>query len=203
MLASKRVVPLTYTVRNPLTLCTRDLEAADEGSLRLAAAKLDRSFPATPNFPCYIVAEVSANHKGSFDQAVETIKAAKHAGADAIKLQTYTVDTVTIRNDNEYSRIAGGTPWDDKTLSDHTRGVAAPIVALALGVLNREASNRLALTPRPRQRFSLEPTEFARSARPFVKPRERWGQLFSASLHLRKKPSISSVLICGTGYEMR
>lgn len=70
------------------------------------------------DFPCYIVAEVSANHNGSFEQAVEIIKAAKQAGVDAIKLQTYTADTLTIRSDSEYFRIAGGTPWDGKTLYD-------------------------------------------------------------------------------------
>ena len=44
----------------------------------------------------FIVAELSANHNGSFDTAIETIKAAKRAGADAIKLQTYTADTITL-----------------------------------------------------------------------------------------------------------
>ena len=68
--------------------------------------------------PCYIVAEISANHNGSFDQAVEIIHAAKTAGADAIKIQTYTADTITIRSDNEYFRIGGGTIWDGKTLHD-------------------------------------------------------------------------------------
>ena len=68
--------------------------------------------------PCYIVAEVSANHNGSFDHAVEIIHAAKSAGADAIKIQTYTADTITIRSDKEYFRIGGGTIWDGRTLHD-------------------------------------------------------------------------------------
>ena len=68
--------------------------------------------------PCYIVAEISANHNGSFDQAVEIIHAAKSAGADAIKIQTYTADTITMRSDNEYFRIGGGTIWDGRTLHD-------------------------------------------------------------------------------------
>src|SRR5215467_8588225 len=55
--------------------------------------------------PCYIIAEISANHNGSFDQAVEVIRAAREAGADAVKLQTYTADTLTIPCDNEYFRI--------------------------------------------------------------------------------------------------
>ncbi len=67
-------------------------------------------------FKTFIVAELSANHNHSFDLAVKTIKAAKHAGADAIKLQTYTPDTITIDCDNKYFRIQQGTLWDGKTL---------------------------------------------------------------------------------------
>lgn len=66
----------------------------------------------------FIIAELSANHNGSLDVAIETIKAAKRTGADAIKLQTYTPDTMTIDHDNEWFKISGGTLWDDKTLYD-------------------------------------------------------------------------------------
>lgn len=66
--------------------------------------------------PCFIIAELSANHNGNLDIALETVKAAKKAGADAIKLQTYTPDTLTIDCDNEYFKIEGGTLWDGKTL---------------------------------------------------------------------------------------
>jgi pseudaminic acid synthase len=69
-----------------------------------------------PNYPVYIVAEMSANHNQNFDIAVNTIRAAKEAGADAVKLQTYTADTLTIDADNEYFQIRQGTPWDGKTL---------------------------------------------------------------------------------------
>jgi N-acetylneuraminate synthase len=71
-----------------------------------------------PGHPVYIVAELSANHNQSFDRAVEIIRAANKAGADAIKLQTYTPDTITIRSDGESFRIKGGTLWDGKTLHD-------------------------------------------------------------------------------------
>jgi len=68
--------------------------------------------------PCYVVAELSANHKQNLDQAVRIIHAAKDAGADAVKLQTYTADTITLRSDKECFRIAGGTLWDGRILHD-------------------------------------------------------------------------------------
>lgn len=68
------------------------------------------------NCPVFIVAELSANHLQKFDHAVKLIKAAKDAGADAVKLQTYTPDTITIDCDNEYFQIKQGTIWDGKTL---------------------------------------------------------------------------------------
>ncbi|KIL09035.1 N-acetylneuraminate synthase [Clostridium botulinum] len=68
------------------------------------------------NSPVFIIAEMSANHLQDFDKAVEIIKAAKKAGADAIKLQTYTPDTITIDCDNEYFQITQGTIWDGTTL---------------------------------------------------------------------------------------
>lgn len=69
-----------------------------------------------PGFPVYVVAELSANHHQNFEQAVELVRAAANAGADAIKLQTYTPDTMTIRCDREEFRIGGGTLWDGRTL---------------------------------------------------------------------------------------
>ena len=66
----------------------------------------------------FFVAEMSANHHRDYNQAVELIKAAKEAGADAIKLQTYTPDTITLRSEKEWFRIGGGTPWDGSTLYD-------------------------------------------------------------------------------------
>lgn len=64
----------------------------------------------------FIVAELSANHKQNYGLAVETIKAAKEAGADAIKIQTYTADTITMDCNNKYFQINNGTKWDGQTL---------------------------------------------------------------------------------------
>ncbi|MFN3754476.1 pseudaminic acid synthase [Flavobacterium sp.] len=63
----------------------------------------------------FIIAELSANHNGSIDVALETIKAAKRAGADCIKLQTYTADTITIDSDKDDFLIKG-TIWDGQKL---------------------------------------------------------------------------------------
>lgn len=66
--------------------------------------------------PTFIVAEMSANHLMDYNRAVETIKAAKQAGADAIKLQTYTADTLTLNSDAPCFQITQGTIWDGTTL---------------------------------------------------------------------------------------
>lgn len=72
--------------------------------------------PVGPGHPCYLIAELSANHGHDFDQAVKLVRAAKEAGADAVKLQTYTADTLTIPSDRPEFRIGGGTLWDGRTL---------------------------------------------------------------------------------------
>lgn len=66
--------------------------------------------------PVFIVAELSANHNHDFGRALELIHAAKEAGADAVKLQTYTADTITIDCDDECFQINEGTIWDGTTL---------------------------------------------------------------------------------------
>jgi pseudaminic acid synthase len=65
--------------------------------------------------PTYIIAEMSANHAGDFNRAIEIIHAAKEAGADCIKIQTYTPDTMTIDCDKEYFKITKGT-WKGENL---------------------------------------------------------------------------------------
>lgn len=68
------------------------------------------------NNPVLIIAELSANHNGSFENAAKLIKEAAKAGVDAIKLQTYTADTITINCYNDYFKIKQGTLWDGRTL---------------------------------------------------------------------------------------
>ncbi|MAE81217.1 MAG: pseudaminic acid synthase [Flammeovirgaceae bacterium] len=68
--------------------------------------------------PVYIIAEMSANHDQDFDKAVQILKAMKESGADAVKLQTYTADTMTIDCDNTYFQIGEGTIWEGRNLYD-------------------------------------------------------------------------------------
>tara|TARA_R110002049_G_scaffold291474_3_gene475432 strand:+ start:7872 stop:8897 length:1026 start_codon:yes stop_codon:yes gene_type:complete len=74
----------------------------------------------------FIIAELSANHGGSIDIAKETIRAAKRAGADAIKLQTYTADTITIDSRQDHFKITQGTHWDGQYLYDLYKEASLP-----------------------------------------------------------------------------
>ena len=70
------------------------------------------------NNKTFIIAELSANHNGDINVALETVRAAKRSGADAIKLQTYTADTLTIECKNDFFKINHGTAWDGEYLYD-------------------------------------------------------------------------------------
>lgn len=74
---------------------------------------IDIGGPAKP----YIIAEMSANHNGDLDRALEILRQAKASGADAVKIQSYTADTITIQSERPEFRIQGGL-WDGKTLHE-------------------------------------------------------------------------------------
>ncbi len=71
-----------------------------------------------PGNPAYIIAEISANHNQDFDRAIELVQLAHRSGADAVKLQTYTADTLTLDSDQPHFRINQGTVWDGSRLYD-------------------------------------------------------------------------------------
>ena len=77
------------------------------------------NFEISPNSSkVFIIAELSANHNGSLENALAHVKAAKQTGADAIKLQTYTADTITIDAKTDDFRLKQGTIWDGKYLHE-------------------------------------------------------------------------------------
>ena len=78
-----------------------------------------------PDFPPYIIAELSANHNGDINRAFQIMEEAKKAGADAIKLQTYTHETITMDCDSEEFQIQGGL-WDGQTLYELYKGAHMP-----------------------------------------------------------------------------
>ena len=80
--------------------------------IEIAGRRIGRGHPA------FVVAELSANHHGSLDEAVALVRAAKRAGADAVKLQTYTADTMTLDVDSDLFRLDANSPWAGRTLFD-------------------------------------------------------------------------------------
>lgn len=76
------------------------------------------NFTIDENSPVFIIAELSANHNGSLKTAIETVRAAKRAGANCIKLQTFTADTITLDSNKEDFKINQGTLWDGQYLHD-------------------------------------------------------------------------------------
>lgn len=78
-----------------------------------------------PDYPPYIIAELSANHNGDINRAYQIMEAAKNAGADAIKLQSYTHETITMDCDSEEFQIHGGL-WDGQTLYGLYKGAHMP-----------------------------------------------------------------------------
>lgn len=71
-----------------------------------------------PAHPAYFIAELSANHRGSLDVALQLVELAAEAGADAVKIQTYLPSTMTIDSDRPEFKVGAGTPWEGRTLYD-------------------------------------------------------------------------------------
>jgi pseudaminic acid synthase len=79
-----------------------------------------------PDHPPYVIAELSGNHANDFDTAAELVRAAAACGADAVKIQTYTADTLTISSDEPWFRVGAGTAWEGRRLFDLYEEASTP-----------------------------------------------------------------------------
>ena len=82
--------------------------------------------PIGPGCPAYVIAEMSANHAGSFEEAAYLVRMAARAGVDAVKLQTYSAETLTIDAPTEWMTIGPGSPWEGQTLFQLYQQAAMP-----------------------------------------------------------------------------
>ena len=77
-------------------------------------------------YPTYVVAELSASHHQDLERAAQLVRAAKEAGANAVKVQAYTPDTLTMDSSTRWFRIGKGTPWEGRSLYELYRGTYMP-----------------------------------------------------------------------------
>ena len=94
-------------------------------------------------YPTYIIAEMSANHAGDIERAKEIIRAAKDSGADCVKIQTYTPDTLTIDCDNEYVYLSDGNARKLDNLKKKRKKHVQPINYLSEELINKNKSSKI------------------------------------------------------------
>lgn len=119
----------TSTANESGNASNRNLAIADVDTPvtgQLAATIEIAGRPIGPGHPAYIIAELSANHGGRYELAERLVRAAADAGADAVKLQTYTADTLTLDSDHPAFQIGQGTVWDGRRLYDLYAEAAMP-----------------------------------------------------------------------------
>lgn len=151
--------------------------------------------PVGPGSPSFIIAELSGNHRGSIERAKELVLAAAEAGADAVKLQHYTADMLTLDSALPSFQISTGTIWDGRTLHDLYREAATPWEWTAeLFETARSAGMECLSTP-----FGPEAIDFLE---PFNPPAHKIASFEAVDLELvrdvasRGRPVIASTGLC-------